>query len=185
MYGKNSAIFLVVAALAATSCTKEREVPKAPDGKPMVSREADPDRVVFEADLIVPKDYVSKIKKTDLLIWDLKNSKGEVLAATIIPVPAFPATVKVSARQLLQPIPEAEHLLFSARIVKFGDESKPPIVGQLTAMVGMEPDEGKVVENKAVNQKALDKFLKKHEIAPAQELSVGAKAHAEFSPSLM
>ena len=44
---------------------------------------------------------------------------------------------------------ESEHLLFTARIVRFGDEGKPPVKGQLTVMLGMEPDDSKLVENKA------------------------------------
>lgn len=179
------ATILACGALALPACTKEKEVPKAPDGKPLVSRQADPDRVVFETELDVPKDLLTKVKKTDLMIWDLKTSAGDVVSGHIAPVPAFPAKLVVTARQLMQPIPEGSGLLFSARIVKFGDEGKPPAKGQLTVMVGMEPDKGDLVQNKAVNQKALDKFLKKQKIAPTEEISVGSKVRAEFAPSLM
>jgi hypothetical protein len=183
MRGKIWSLVFTAALLA--GCTKDKEVPTSPDGKPMVSRQADPERQVFESELDVPKEFRGKLKKTDLMIWDLKSADGEIVAAQIMPVPPFPTKVAVQARQLFQPIPESERLLFTARIVKFGDEGKPPIKGQLTVMVGMEPDDGKVVENEHVSQKVVDKLLKKHSIGLIEELPVGAKVKAEFRPSVM
>ena len=185
--GRKSWLALWVFALLAAACTKDREVPKSPDGKPMVSRQANPERVVFETELDVPKDYRSKVKKTDLLIWNLFNESGEVVAAHILPVPIFPTKLVITAKQLFSPVPENAQLLFTARIVKFGDEGKPPQKGQLSVMVGSQPDQSEVVENKAVNQKQLDKFLKKQKISVASpdRLSVGSSIKAEFTPSLM
>lgn len=177
--------WLVVALVVVAGCTKGKEIPKGPDGKPMVSMEANPERVVCDMELALAKEYQGKLKPTDLMIWDLKTQDGEMVAAQIAPVPTFPAKLVIMARDLFQPIPDGAGLLFSARIVKFGDEDKPPMKGQLVALAGVQPDDGKVVENKAVNQANLDKFLKKQKIAPLEQISVGAKVHAEFVPSLL
>ena len=159
--------------------------PKGADGKPLVSRQADPQRVVFEADLDLPKEFFSKVKKTDLMIWDLKTTAGEVVAAQIIPVPSFPHKITISAKQLFQPIPEGARLLFGARIVRLGDEGKPPEKGQLQVLIGANEGASPVVENKAVNAKLLDKFMKKLRITVPEEIRVGGKARAEFSPAIM
>ncbi len=178
--------FVVTASLVSFfSCTKEKAVPKGPDGKLLVSREANPDRVVFESELDVPKDHRSKMKKTDLMIWDLKTADGNVVSVQVVPVPTFPTKLVVTARQLYEPLQEGAHLLFSARIVKFGDESKPPLKGQLQIMIGTGPSEGDVVENKAVDQKLLGKFLKKLKMVADEEVVIGSKMKGEFSPALM
>ncbi len=171
---------------ALSACTKgKEESPQGPDGKPMVTREANPDRVVFETELEMPKAFAGKVKKTDVMIWDLKDEEGNVVAAQIVPVPKFPHKLVITGKQLFEPLMETGNLIFTARIVKLGDEGKPPAKGQLQAMVGMGKVEGQEVENPAVDQKRLDKWMKKQNIAPTQEINLGEKAKAEFSPVTM
>ncbi|MGZ3655583.1 MAG: hypothetical protein ACXVB9_19865 [Bdellovibrionota bacterium] len=171
--------------IAFSSCTKGREVPKSADGKPMLSPQADPNRVIFETDLDVPKEFKSRIKRTDLMIWDIKTNDGDVVTAQIVPVPDFPSHLVITSAQLFQPLPEGAHVMFAARIVKFGDEGKPPMKGQLQVFVGTEPDQHELVVSKSVNQKLLDKFMKKLKIVTAEDITVGAKAKAQFAPALM
>jgi hypothetical protein len=178
---------LVLAFLVSLSaCTKgKEEPPKGSDGKPMVTRQANPDRVVFETDLVLPKEYQGKVKKTDLMIWDLKDEEGNVVAAQLVPVPKFPHTLTVTGRQLFEPLKETGNLIFTARIVKFGDEGKPPSKGQLQVMVGMGTTEGAEVNNPAVDQKRLDKWMKKQKIVPSEAITLGGKTKAEFTPASM
>lgn len=177
---------LFVLAFALVACTKS-EPPKGADGKPMVTSESSPDRVVFQTELSVPEAYKSKIKKTDLMIWDLKDQEGNVVAGQIMPVPEFPHTLVVTGRHLFEPLQSTGGVIFTARIVKFGDEGKPPAKGQLQVMVGMgtESTEGPVVENPAVDQKLLDKWMKKQKFVAAEAVSLGGSAKAEFLPASM
>jgi hypothetical protein len=174
---------LVIALTAFAACTKE--APKGADGKPVVNSNTSPDRVIFETELSMPKEYVGKVKKTDLMIWDLKDQEGNVVAANVIPVPVFPPKMVVTGRQLFDNLLETGRLIFTARIVKFGDESKPPLKGQLQVMVGMGTTEGAVVDNPSVNQGLLDKWMKKQKFMPGQEISLGGKVTAEFVPASM
>jgi|GEM_PF-3705379 len=168
------------------SCTRGKEEPKnGTDGKPLVTRAASPDRVVFETELDMPKDLKSKVKKTDLMIWDLKDQEGNVVAAQLVPVPAFPHKLTITGRQLFEPLQETGNVIFTARIVKFGDEGKPPVKGQLQVMVGTGTSEGAEVENPAVDQKRLDKWMKKQKFVPGEAISLGGKVKAEFSPATM
>lgn len=168
------------------ACSKgKEEAPKGTDGKPMVTRQANPDRVVFETELNLPADFLSKVKKTDLMIWDLKDQDGQVVAAQLVPVPKFPHKLTITGRQLFEPLQETGNLIFTARIVKFGDEGKPPAKGQLQVIVGMGKAEGDEVKNPAVDQKRLDKWMKKLRIVPAKEITLGSTANAEFAPASM
>lgn len=169
------------------ACTKGEKAPtEAPDGTPLVTRQANPDRMVFETELQLPKQYQGKVKRSDLMIWDLKDQEGNVVAAQIVPVPKFPHKLAITARQLFEPLKETGQLIFTARIVKFGDEGKPPAKGQLQVIVGSGQDaEGAEVNNPAVDQKRLDKWMKKQKITPAQEIILGGKVTAEFAPASM
>ncbi len=183
-------IFVVAIAtlFSFTACTKgdkAAEAPKGHDGKPMVTRAANPERVVFETELDMPKDLKAKVKKTDLMIWDIKDQEGNVVAAQLVPVPSFPHKLQITGRQLFEPLQETGNLIFTARIVKFGDEGKPPAKGQLQVMVGMGTSEGADVTNPAVDQKRLDKWMKKQNFVPGQEVTLGGKVKAEFSPASM
>lgn len=169
------------------ACTKGTEAPKkAPDGTPLITRQANPDRLVFETELQMPQEHQAKVRRSDLMIWDLKDQEGNVVAAQLVPVPKFPHKLTITGRQLFEPLKETGHLIFTARIVKFGDEGKPPAKGQLQVIVGSgQTAEGAEVNNPAVDQKRLDKWMKKQKITPAQEITLGGKATAEFAPASM
>jgi hypothetical protein len=182
----NKLFVIAIALTLATSCTREKEAPKSgTDGKPLVTRATNPERVVFETDLDMPKDLQAKVKKTDLMIWDLKDQEGNVVAAQLIPVPTFPHKLTITGRQLFEPLQETGNLIFTARIVKFGDEGKPPSKGQLQVMVGMGTSEGAEVNNPAVDQKRVDKWMKKQKFVPGESISLGGKVKAEFAPATM
>lgn len=172
--------------LGLTACTSKK-APTGADGKPMVTSDLSPDRVVFETELSVPADFRAKVKKTDLMIWDLKDTEGNVVAGQIMPVPEFPFKMSIKGNQLFEPLQETGNLIFTARIVKFGDEGKPPIKGQLQVMVGkgMDSPEGPLVENPSVDQKRLDKWMKKQQFVPGETISLGSSIKAEFRPSMM
>ncbi|HEY8280035.1 MAG TPA: hypothetical protein VIH99_10445 [Bdellovibrionota bacterium] len=176
-------LFLVFALLLG-SCTKEAA--RGPDGKPMLSSTSSPNRIIFETELSVPDAWKSKIKSTDLLIADLKTENGEVVFGQMSPVPVFPVRMVIQSSQLLVPVAENAHLQFSARIVRLGEESKPPKKGQLQALVGLNSEAPPVLENKAVTQKLMDKLLKNGQLQPlALELSIGSKIKAELTPAIM
>ena len=180
---KMSFVVLALAlSLSFSACTKSRSPGNgANNAGPAMS--GDPERVIFEAQIELPKKFAGQVKRTDLLIWDLKTDKGEMVAAHMAPVPNFPFHLKVEARQLIKAVGNDAVLFFSARVVKFGDESKPPQKGQLSALEGMTPPKD-VVVNPAVDQKRFDKWAKKNQFNETQVLKVGSKLTTELSPIL-
>ncbi len=179
-------IFLVSGMIFLAACTKEKAEPThTPDGKPLISRKSgDPEALILEAEINVPKKHEGKIKKSDLILWDVKNEQGLVVASYWGPVPKFPHTLVIRAKHLVEPITKDSHLQLSARIVKFGDEMKPPQKGQLQLFVGAMPAaKDEVVVKPAVSQAVLDKFLKKNPgLALGETIAVGSKVKAQFTP---
>jgi hypothetical protein len=174
-------IFILLMSLALTSCTRSE---KGPDGKPLVGSSSDPERLVVEAKLSVPPTHAKKVKRTDLLIWSLRDAQGDLLAGNITAVPTFPHTVKIKAGSIIKPSPESSNLLFTARIVKFGEESLPPKKGELQVSLGAAPSDKPEVVNPNVDPKLLEKFMKKMNITPLKSIVVGSKAEAEFGPKV-
>lgn len=174
-------LLMVGVCLAFTACTKNPPVALGPDGKPMISAANEEITTVIEAMLEVPKELAPKVKKTDLLIWDVKNSDGEILVNSVTPVPVFPHKVTVVSRQLRRPIARSAPLLFSARVVHAGEESQPPKQAQLQANLGV-AGEDKVVENPHVNQKVFEAWMKKNKIELPQEVKFGMSLTAELRP---
>jgi hypothetical protein len=162
------------------ACTNSKDHPDSASGSVTA---ADPAKPVFEVDLSLPAKFKNQVKRTDLLIWDLKSSVGAIVAAQMIPVPKFPFHLTVQTGQLRQPVSHDMVLMFSARVVKFGDERKPPLKGQLNVLVGDAPSKN-VVINPAVDKKRFAKWAKQHNFAEAKVLTVGAKAQGEFTPIL-
>lgn len=176
-------LVLVFLFLVLVGCTKPNSKPPVgPDGKPMISAEAG-DQLVLSGVIELPAGLVKRVKKSDLLIWDVKDAGGELLAGSIGPVPSFPHELKVAARQLRKPVAQGAPLIFSVRVVKDEDASKPPKKGQLHANVGIGGSE-EVVENPNVDPKRLEAWMKKNNIAPPQDLRVGGSARAELRPIL-
>jgi hypothetical protein len=175
----NLAVFLAFACLA-FSCTKGKETALGPDGKPMISPSAEPDAVVMETEITVSKTHLKQIKRTDLLIWDLRDKEGDLLAGGIAPVPSFPHKLTVQAKDLRKSIAQNESMIFNARIVKFGEEHQPPKKGQLHLSVGMGADENPAVENPHVDEKRLERWMKRTSFVPAQKISVGSTIEAEL-----
>lgn len=173
-------VFLLLA--FCISCTKQPEKPATP-AQNLVTPVQDPDRLILQIALRLPPEHKAKLKKSDQLLWDLKNDQGETLAAGVIEAPAFPRQLAVKANQLRRAIPDNSVLLFSARLMKEGDERKPPQTGQLVVMAGVVPNE-KTIENHNVDQKRLAKWEKKNPIMDDQVLTIGAKVEAAFAPSL-
>lgn len=171
-------ITLLALCVVFTSCHKQPEVPSTP----MVTQVQDPERVIFKAEVSVPKEHQAKIKKTDILVWNLNDEKGKSIASRIIPVPKFPYQVKVAARDMQRPIPVGSTLLFSVRVVHFGEENEPPVKGQLSALVGTVPPK-ETVENTHVDQKRYQKWAKKNDIITDESLSIGADVKAALMPS--
>lgn len=175
----------LVIVLALSACTKDKNAAQeGVDGKPLISSASDPQLVVVETEVDVPKKMRAKIKRTDLLIWDLRDGAGELLAGNILPVPTFPYRVSVTARQLRKGIPADASLIFSARIVKFGEESKPPFKGQLHVSIGHAAEGEAEVVNSHVDEKRLAEWMKKTNFVPLKELFVGSKVKADFGPIL-
>lgn len=168
--------------LLVAGCTK-KPAGTTISGEPLISPVSDPDRVIFEAMVKLPNEHKEKLKRTDVLIWDLKDGKGDVLASQIIPVPKFPHHLTVQARQLLRATPESTILLFAARVVHFGEERKPPAKGQLNALVGVVPSKDEV-QNPNVDQKRFEKWAKKNNVVEEKVLKIGSKVEASLTPSL-
>lgn len=169
----------ILFSLLLLSCTKQ------PGGNQaqMVTPTANPDRVIFEADLNLPPEHKGKIKRTDLLMWALRDGEGKLLANHVYPVPKFPHHVTIQARQLQVALPENAVILFSARLVHFGDEYKPPAPGELNLNIGSMPSKD-AVENPNVNQKQFEKWAKKNNLGDFQVLTIGAKSKGAFAPSI-
>ncbi len=171
--------FALFVSVTLVACTKS-ELPKGPDGRPLVSATSDPERLVVEAKLSLPDTLAKKVKRTDLLIWSLRDTEGDLLAGNITAVPVFPHTVQIKASSIIKPIAENSSLLFNARIVKFGEESKPPQKGELQVALGSTPSAQPEVVNPNVDTKLLEKFMKKMNIVAPKNIVVGSKAEAEF-----
>lgn len=171
-------IVLLILMAVVVGCTKSN--PPAGSSSPHLSQA---EKTIFEADLIVPTQFKTNLKRTDLLIWDLKTAEGVTVAAQMMPVPNFPFHLTVQSSQLQKPLAEKAVLLFSARVVSFGDERKPPAKGQLSVLMGSASD-AEVVKNPAVDQKRFEKWAKKNRYNEAQLLTVGSKVKAEFAPIL-
>lgn len=168
-------------------CTKTQETTHTPDGKPMLSKTAgDPETLILEAEINVPKKHMGKIKKSDLMLWDVKDETGAMIAGGFAPVPKFPYILVVRAKQLDRAINPDTLLTLSARVVKFGDEVKPPQKGQLQLLAGMIPTKNQEVVRPAVSQAVLDRFNKSRGISPqSQTIAVGGKIKADFQPATM
>lgn len=172
------AIFTVLLAFVFSGCTKK--APVGPDGKPLVDGSVEPEKVLVETQLSLPEKLAGKVKKTDLLIWSLTDKEGELLAAKVGAVPTFPAKVQVKAADLRKAIPHTSNLLFSARIVKVGEEDQPPKKGQLQVTIGDLGGSEPEVTPPGVDPKVLEAYMKKMHIVPAQKISVGDKVTGEF-----
>ncbi|MGE3261833.1 MAG: hypothetical protein AB7K68_08655 [Bacteriovoracia bacterium] len=164
------------------SCTK-KPAGTVVSGEPLVSPVSDPNRIIFDAMVTLPAEHKGKLKRTDVLIWDLKDGKGDVLASQIIPVPSFPHHLTVQARQLQRATPESTTLLFAARVAHFGEERKPPAKGQLNVLVGVVPSKDEV-QNPNVDQKRFAKWAKKNNVVEEKVLKIGSKVEASLTPSL-
>jgi hypothetical protein len=171
-------ILVLVLCFGVFGCHKKPSVPSTP----MVTPVQNPERLIFRAEISVPREHRAKIKKTDILLCDLNDGMGKNIAHRIIPVPKFPYDFKVTARDMVRAIPESSVLLFSARIVHFGEEHELPKKGQLSAMVGTVPAKETVV-NQHVDQRRLQKWAKKNDIVDDAVLSVGANTKAKLIPS--
>lgn len=180
-FTRNIWLAATVVAIGFAGCTKKKEIPVGADGKPMITPFAEPEKVVVETEVSVPKEMLKTVKRTDLMIWDLRDAEGVLLAGNIQPVPKFPYKISVVAKDLRKEIPQTATLLFNARIVKFGEEHQPPRKGQLVVSVGTAGG-GEEVVNPNVDQKRLDAWMKKNHFVPLQQLSIGDKVKADFSP---
>jgi len=172
-----SLCFLMVLGSAISSCTK---TPKSPDGRPLVGKGIDPQRVVVTVQLGLPKSLEKKVKPTDLMIWTLKDNSGELIAGKLVPVPEFPFKNEIKAAALKKEIPEGENLFFDARIVKNGEESKPPKRGQLHVSLGESESIEPEVTMPNVDAKQLEAIMKKMNLSLPQKITVGAKVEAEL-----
>ncbi|MGZ3693836.1 MAG: hypothetical protein ACXWQO_06520 [Bdellovibrionota bacterium] len=176
-------VLCLVTCLLFAACTKQSNNPTTESGKPMLNAAQDPQRVILEAKVALPAEFKSKVKPSDVLIWDLKTGTGEMVASELEPLPKFPHTFRIEARQLRQPIPQDSILLFSARVVHFGEEYKPPVKGQLIALVGVVPSKEEVI-NPNVDKKRFANWAKKNHFAEEKVLNVGSKVDADLTPSV-
>ena len=162
------------------SCTKQQQsVPT------VVKNSFEPEKVILETTLDLPTKYKSKVKASDRLLWDVKNGNGQLIAADMQILPKFPYQIVLKARNVGQPLKPEDKLMFSARIVKVGDEFNPPAKGQLTVLVGVGKTEREepVVEPK-LSKKAIANFTKKNkDIIRYEDLVVGSKITASFEPT--
>ena len=176
---KNILFVVLGLGLVATfqSCTK---TPTSADGKPLLGRKIDPDRVVVTVNVDLPKNLEKQIKPTDLMIWTLKNNDGEMIAGKMSPVPEFPFKNEIRAKLLRKEIAESENLLFEMRVVKNGEESKPPKKGQLHLTLGEPETKEQEVVNPYVDTKRLEAYLKKMNITLPKKVTVGSNLEAEL-----
>ena len=197
MFNVNYFCFIVCSAAILFSCTKNpAPTPVAPtvapivtpQGPKMISRhDTNTERLIVEASLDIPKTLKSKVKKTDQFIWEIQNDQGVVIAGMLEAVPSFPTVLTVKAKDLLKPVAEDSVLVFSARIVKNGDEHKPPFKGQLQVSVGMvlpKDQKEQEVVRPAVDPKILEQYEATHKSSGNIVLKIGSKFKSEFSAIL-
>lgn len=176
------------------ACTKKSGDPSSSSSTPtpaageISAKSGDPERIILETTLDVDAKAKKTLRKTHLLLWDIKDEKGNIIAAEMAPVPdKFPFTLTVKAKQLLKPVAEKSALVFFARVVKSGEEFKLPQKGQLTAVVGLPGgSEGEIVQSAstAVTDKVLKDFEKKGRLQPLVSVSVGDKVKTSLAPQL-
>jgi len=175
-------------AVSLGACTKKKET-HTPDGKALYSKSVgDPEKLILEAEVDVPKNLRKQVSKKDLLLWVLKDGEGNFLSGGLIPAPPFPYKIVIRARQLSKAVAENASLILDARIVAFGDEGKPPKKGQLHLLVGsIAPAKDEPIVKPAVDPAVLEKFMKRNPSVAqgARVVSVGEKLKAEFTPWTM
>lgn len=173
-------VFLLLIFTTLISCTKS-ESPKS-SLEEVKKAVGDLNQVVFETELVLPSKYKNKVKRTDLIIWDLKDDKGDFIAGGLKPVSIFPMNIKVYGRELKKDVGKNANLIFSARIVAYGDEGKPPKKNQLYSMVGSSSEESEktVVAPKGVKTEALEKAMNKISHIQFKKITIGSRVHAEF-----
>ncbi|MCO5142704.1 MAG: hypothetical protein M9962_06410 [Oligoflexia bacterium] len=176
--------FLLAVFFCLVSCTKSAEPPK--NSLEQVKQAiGDLDKVAFEAKLIVPEKYKKKIKKVDSVLWDLKDSSGEYLAGGLMPVKTFPMNIQVLGKHLKKDVDPNAPLIFSARIVAYGEEGQPPNKSQLYSIVGSSTaTDTDLVEPKGVKSSALAKAVDKISHIQFKKITIGSQTDAMLGVGL-
>jgi hypothetical protein len=120
-------IFLTLSLL---SCTKEKQVVV------YTNRYSNPNKVIVAFTVDLPPEIKKTIPKKTTIIWSIVDDKGQMVAQNMHEMTAWPHTTWVVAKDLKVPVQENTKMLLTIRVVKLGDEFKPPQKGELVAQYG-------------------------------------------------
>ncbi len=131
----------IIACALIVSCTKKSGAPQEPIPPNAIKSDTNPDRLIVDTVIDVPSKYKKNAQPLDVLIWDVKDNKGSVVAIGTMDVEKFPIKLKVKAKDLVKPLDPKSPIAVTARLVKMGDETKPPHKGQLVGFMGVSSSE--------------------------------------------
>ena len=149
----------LILTLGLPACVKS--VPPEPLPPNAITNDSgDVERVIVDTVIEIPSKFKKVSRDLEVLIWDVKNEKGAVVALGLMDAEKFPVKVKIKAKDLLHPLDPKSPLTVSARLVKLGDENKPPKKGQLVGFMG--------AASVQIGEPVVPQGVKKHVLAKAE-----------------
>ncbi|NUM89616.1 MAG: hypothetical protein HUU37_10460 [Bdellovibrionales bacterium] len=169
--------------LGAVACTKQPSPVEVPPGS--LYRTGAEEVPVVDVVVELPAKYKNRISPLDRVLWDVKDARGTVVAAGLVVAEKFPFKIQVTSKKLTAPLDPKSGLLVSARVVKAGDENRPPQKGQLQGFLGVAANEMKAVVVPKVKPSLLAKAEQKFGWSDNfKPVNVGSVAKLVLEPSV-
>lgn len=166
-------------------CTKKSAPMEEPVPPGSIYRTNAEEVAVVEAVIDVPEKFRKQLSPLDRVLWDVKDSKGRVVANGLQAAEKFPFTIKITSRKLIAPLDPKSDLMIYARVVKAGDEHRPPLKGQLQGFLGVAANDIKEVVVPNVKASLLAKAEQKLGLSDNfKSVTIGSKAKVLLEPSL-
>lgn len=118
-------------------CTKKNVSNDPIPDNAILNNSGDRERLIVNTTVVLPENLRKAAKPLDILIWDVKDNRGLVVALGMVGVEKFPVQLKVKARDLMRPLDPKSPIAVYVRLVRVGDEAQPPKKGQLTGFMGL------------------------------------------------
>lgn len=165
-------------------CTKNSAPMDEPVPPGAIFRTTAEEVAVVVAVIDVPEKFRKQLSPLDRVLWDVKDSKGRVVANGLQAAEKFPFTIKVTSRKLIAPLDPKSDLMVFVRVVKAGDEHRPPLKGQLQGFLGVAANEVKEVVVPNVKASLLAKAEQKLGLSDNfKAVAVGSTAKVLLEPS--
>ena len=170
--------------LMSTSCTQTRSNENQTNQSKVYSKSfSDPNKLIAEIAIDASAKVKKGIKKTDSLIWSMVGKDGQVIAAQILNDINLPHTISLTTKDLIGSVPANSSLVFTARVVKQGDEYSEPKPSQPKTSYGNfaldDPQLSQVVKP-AISPEKLMQIEKKLKIQETKKFVVGEKVAVQL-----